>query len=131
MDVSRSATVKWASNRRSMFAVTCSRLLPASLVAVSGEQLVDGERTRPAKYERGQGGEVQQIGLVARWTELRPRFGHRAQLDRTEPVWQVHCDRGHEQNRGQRHAHQWDPGAEEDRESAEELESDRHPRHEL
>src|SRR5262245_25909798 len=88
-----------------------SGILPARRAVVPREQGIECERTRSLNGKRDQGGQVQQIRLVAWRSELGARGGYGAQLDRTESVRQVHGDRGDEQNDGERHAHQWDPRA--------------------
>src|SRR5262245_5926541 len=68
------------------------------------DQLVEAPGTGATEHERGQGGEIQQVGLVAGGTESRPRRGHREQLDRAESVLQMDRDRGDDQNRRHRNA---------------------------
>ena len=61
----------------------------------------------PSPQDEGRkAGEVEEIGFKARGPKLRAGSRHSLELDRTEPVGQMHGDHGNQQNRRRRYAGQ-------------------------
>src|ERR1041384_6642550 len=102
MAVSRSATVRCASNKRSTLVLMLLILGDRGGAAPRAAPLVEGERARPAEYECGQRRNVEEVGLVAWRPELRPGLRHSLKLNRAEAVRKVHSDRGDQQDHGER-----------------------------
>ena len=69
----------------------CSRRNAAAIAS-------SGERAGSAEDQCRQRGDVEQVRLIARRTELRPGCRHAAKLDRAEPVRQVHRDDRDQEN---------------------------------
>src|SRR5262245_38910166 len=58
---------------------------------------IGSEGSGAAQDQTCQAREIQQVDLVADRSELRTCSGHRDELDRTEPVAQMHREDGHQQ----------------------------------
>jgi hypothetical protein len=92
---------------------------------------VDREGAGAGDAERGQAGHVEQVGLVARLTEMGACRIIGQQLHRAEAVGQVdrddrHCQHHEHRHRGERHE-----GAEQDHHPADELDDHRAPAEQL
>src|SRR5882724_8767429 len=75
------------------------------------ENAIYGQRSRTAQDQRHEAGEVQEVTLIAWWSKLRAGSSHGHQLDRTEPVGQMHGKNSHQQKRCHRQADQRHKGA--------------------
>src|SRR5215472_12810554 len=63
------------------------------------QKAVDRQWSRASQDEGRKAGEVKEIGFKAGWPELRASSRHSLELDRTEPVGQMHGDDGNQENR--------------------------------
>src|SRR3974390_863527 len=68
------------------------------------QKAVDRQRSLSPPRRGPQGGEEKETGLKAGGSELRAGRRNSLELDRTEPVGQMHSERGHQENRRHRYA---------------------------
>jgi len=78
--------------------------------ALSG-QTIYRQGPRTAQYKGREAGEVQQVSFVAWRPELRAGSRHCHELDRAEPVGQMHGKYGYQQNYSHRDANNRDESA--------------------
>jgi hypothetical protein len=75
------------------------------------KEAIYGQRSGTAEDQRHEAGEVQEVTFIARWSKLRAGSGHDYELDRTEPVGQMHSKNSHQQKRGDRQTDKGHKGA--------------------
>src|SRR5689334_11849671 len=80
----------------------------AEQFASSDRSLLDQTIDRPpagtSKNQRGEAREVEQVGFIARLAEMRAAAIDRLQLDRAEPIGQMHGEDRNQQNDSHRNA---------------------------
>src|SRR5215470_4041905 len=94
----------------------------ASLVPSRMQQKsVQRQRTRTANDEGNKRRQIEQGRLIAGLTEMRPSRIDGQQLNRAEPVRQMHREDGREQHNRHRYARERDEGAYKNSQTAEQL----------
>src|SRR5215469_779446 len=60
------------------------------------DETINREWAGPANNERCEAGDIEQVDLITYRSEFRARRRHREELDRAEPIRQVHFKHGHQ-----------------------------------
>ena len=92
---------------------------------------VDRQRSRATQHECRKAREVQQVGFNARRPELRAGCRHSLELDRTEPIGQMHGNHGDQENCRHRYAGQRHQCAKKHGQTTNYLDEDCEPSHEM
>src|SRR5882757_4867153 len=95
------------------------------------EEAIYCQRARTAEDQRYEAGEVQEVTFVAWRSKLRAGSSYRDELDRTEPVGQMHGNSSHKQKRGHGQTDQGHESAKKYCQAAEQLSQYGDPRREM
>src|SRR5215831_8276107 len=86
----RGRAAQCGDDHAGLIAVFMTKSWRGDRIAPWAEQSVDRKRSSASCNKGRETGEVQEIGLIARLSELRARSRHSDQLDRAEAIGQVY-----------------------------------------
>src|SRR5215470_2255419 len=75
---------------------SCYRAPAGTRFEALADETINREWAGPANNEGCEAGDIEQVDLITYRSELRARRRHREELDRAEPIRQVHFKHGHQ-----------------------------------
>src|SRR4029453_6343386 len=127
----RWSTAQRRDHRRRTLRMDCEIGLRMPRLPPLSDQSIYGQGSRTPQHKGGEAGEVQEVSFIARRPELCACSSHGHELDRTEPVGQMHSKNSHQQKRGHRQTDQGHEGAQKYCQAAEQLGQYGDPHHEV